>query len=295
MSLCLVPLFLVNCSDSETPSPSVEAQGKTLLIGLIPEQNIFKQIDRYEPLTEYLSQKTGIQIKLIVLTGYGNIIDNFVSTSLDGAFFGSFTYALAHARLGIEGLARPESLDGKSTYHGVILARKDSGIETIGDMREKRFAFVDKGTTAGYLFPMRYFKEHGIGDYKDYFKEVYFTGTHEDVIADVLNKKADIGAAKNTIYERLAEDDSSIKEDLVILETSPEVPENCLAVRKDIDDSIKVKLKEALLNMDDDPAGKEILKKFGANKFIETRHADYESVYEYARKIKLDFATYDYQ
>jgi phosphonate transport system substrate-binding protein len=51
---------------------------------------------------------------------------------MDGAFFGSFTYVLAHEKLGVEVLARPVSLNGTSTYHGLIFVRSNnqlSGME----------------------------------------------------------------------------------------------------------------------------------------------------------------------
>ncbi len=99
---------------------------------------------------------------------------------MDGAFFGSFTYTLAHAKLGVEAIARPESFDGVSTYHGLIFARKGGHIKGVEDMKGKIFVFVDKATTAGYLLPLSYFKNHGIENYKTYFKETYFAGTHED-------------------------------------------------------------------------------------------------------------------
>jgi phosphonate transport system substrate-binding protein len=290
---CLCVFFLAGCRQTET-APPPEGGHNTLLIGLIPEQNIFKQLERHEPLTAYLSKESGINLKLIVLTRYGNVIDNFVSTGLDGAFFGSFTYAVAHARLGVEALARPEGEDGKSTYHGLILVRRGSGVENADHMKGKRFAFVDQGTTGGYLFPIRYLTEYGIGNYKTYLGEVYYTGTHEDAIYDVLNEKTDIAAAKNTVYERLAQGDSRIIDELTILARSPEVPENCLALRSNLSESTKSKLQSTMLLMHQDPAGREVLKKFGARKFIETRDGDYEAVYEYAREINLDLANFDY-
>jgi len=265
---------------------------KTFLIGLIPEQNIFKQIERYEPLASYLSKKIDTKIRLTVFPRYGNIIDSFTSTGMDGAFFGSFTYALAHSRVSAEVLARPVDLKGSSMYHGLIFVRKDSRIKSVHQMKGKRFAFVDKGTTAGYLLPLAYFKKHG-KDYRTFLKESYFAGTHEDAILDVLNRKAEIGAAKNTIYERLAASDDRVNKELVILERSPEVPENGLAVRKGLDDSPKKKLREALLTMHEDPEGTAILKAFGVRGFIETNDADYQPVYLYAREIGLNLTTYD--
>jgi phosphonate transport system substrate-binding protein len=292
--LCL-PL-LAACSPQEPPAPARKPPPvEQLLIGLIPEQNIFKQTERYEPLAEYLYRKTGTKIKLKLLPRYGNIVDNFKSSGLDGAFFGSFTYTLAHAKVGVEVIARPLALDNTSTYHGLIFVRKDSRIRTAGDMKGKRFAFVDKATTAGYLLPLEYFHDHGISNYKGYLKEAYFTGTHEDAIYDVLNRKADIGAAKNTVFQRLAKDNLRIRKELVVLERSPEVPENALALRKDIDASVRGRLKDALLKMHLDPGGKQLLERFGALRFIETTDEDYRVVLKYAEDIHLDLATYDYK
>ncbi len=113
-------------------------------------------------------------------------------------------------------------------------------------------------------------------------------------IYDVLNKKADIGAAKNTIYYKLKDFDSRIKNEMFVLEESPDVPENGLAVRKDLDVSIKNKLKEILLNMHNDPYGINVLEKFGAQRFIETTDNDYLAVYKYVKAINLNLANYDY-
>jgi phosphonate transport system substrate-binding protein len=292
-ALVVAPV-LFGCSRSEPASPKDPPQRETILIGLIPEHNIFKQVERYEPFVEYLSGKIDRDIKLKILTRYGNIIDNFVSEKLDGAFFGSFTYTLAHAKLGVEVLARPEYFDGTSTYHGLMFVRRDSSIRTARDMKGKRFAFVDKATTAGYLLPLAYFRKNGVSDYSSYLREFYFTGTHEDAIYDVINKKTDIGAAKNTVFYRLANGDNRIFKDLIILDKSPDVPENGLAVRKDLDETVKSRLKEALLTMHEDPEGKAILNKFGAQRFIETTDDDYEPVYKYANQVKLDLSTYDY-
>jgi phosphonate transport system substrate-binding protein len=235
-----------------------------------------------------------VNVELVVLSRYGNIIDNFVSNRLDGAFFGSFTGALAHRKLHVEAIARPEYPDGTSTYHGLIFVRTDSGIADVEDMKGKRFAFVDKATTAGYLLPLYYFKTHGVDDPNTLLKETYFAGTHEGVIHDVLERKADIGAAKNTMFSLLADSDPRIAADLSILTRSPDVPENALCVRADLDESLKNDLRITLLSMDQDKAGKEILRSFGAARFIDTTEDDYTVVFEYAETIGLDLETYDY-
>lgn len=287
-------IILITCTFAEGKEPYQSPSKKSLLIGLIPEQNVFRQIERYTPIADYLSAKTGMNVRLKVLTRYGNIVDNFESLELDGAFFGSFTYVLAHMKLDVEVLARPEAVDGTSTYHGIIFVRKDSGIKGVREMKGKRFVFVDKATTAGFLFPLVYFEKQGVKNYKTHFKETYFAGTHKDAIYDVLNRKADIGAAKNTAFQEMAQRDTRVSLELQILTRSPDVPENALAVRKSLNASVQEAIRGGLLNMHTDPAGQMVLKNFGARKFIVTTEKEYDPVIEFAREIKLDMAGYDY-
>ncbi len=291
---CLLLSAFTACKKREDVTPKTASPGPEIVIGLIPEQNIFAQMDRYQLLSDYLSAKIGRPIRWRVEPHYGTTIDDFRSSQLDGAFLGSFSYVLVHARTGAEVLVRAEDLNGISTYRGLIFVRRGSRIKSISDMKGKRFAFVDKATTAGYLLPLAYFKKMGIDNYAAFLKEVYFTGTHTDAIYDVLSGKADIGAAKSTVLEQVEAGDSRIKNELIVLERSPEVPENGLAVRKGLDVTLKNKLKQVLLDMYKDPEGQNVLEQFGARRFIETTDQDYKPVYEYIRQLGIDLQTFDY-
>ena len=265
-----------------------------ILIGLTPEINVFIQSKRYNYIIEYLTKKTGKKIATNVLIHYGDVLENFKAINLDGAFLGSFTGALALEKLNLEPIARPVNPDGSSTYHGLILVRKDSGIKNAKDMKGKVMAFVDKATTAGYVFPIQYLKENDITDINGYFKECYFAGSHDNTLNDVLNKRADIGAMKNTVYERISKDNPRIKEELIILAESEKVPSNGLFLKKTLDKDIKKKIQEVLLNMDKDIEGREVLKKFRATKFIETSVADYNVVFDILRNAGIDLNNFDY-
>ncbi|MBI5632532.1 MAG: phosphate/phosphite/phosphonate ABC transporter substrate-binding protein [Nitrospirae bacterium] len=285
-------LFLILLLGILLQPPHALADEKQLLIGLIPEMNIFKQKQRFVPLGEYLSKKTGIQVRFTVLSRYGNILESFQKEKLDAAFFGSFTGAVAIHKLGVVPLARPVNLDNSSTYQGYIFVRKDSGIIDAAGLRGKTFAFVEKATTAGYIFPLAYLRDHGISAPDGYFRSFYFAGSHDAAIDAVLRKKADAGAAKNTIYDMMIANNPSFEKDLRIIARSPAVPSNGLCVRKDLDDVLKRKLREALLAMHADPEGKKVLSQFSALKFTETTEKDYEPVHLLAKKAGIDLIKY---
>lgn len=289
-------LCLGTCKRTKEAAPARQAFGQQELnIGLIPEQNIFRQRERYHLLKIYLSDKLGISVNFTSLSRYGNIIERFKEEKMDGAFFGSFTGALAIQRLGVEPLVRTVNLDGTSTYHSYIFVRKDSGIRGIKDMQGKRFAYVERATTAGYLFPLAYFKEHGIHNIDSYLGEAFFAGSHDAAILAVLNREADIGAAKNTIYDQLTSENPRIEREMTILTASKTVPQNALAVRKDLDPALKQSLKQVLLAMDKDKEGAEVLRQFGARAFLETTVRDYAYVFLLAKEVGIDLGTYSYK
>lgn len=293
--ICLFASGTACDQGTRTKEPAQRFAQREILIGLIPEQNIFRQRERYNFLKIYLGEKLGVTVNFTSLSRYGNIIEHFSSEKMDGAFFGSFTYALAHSQLGVEPLVRPVNLDGTSTYHGYLFTRKDSRIRSAADMKGKRFAFVELATTAGYLFPLAYFKENNIADPESYLGETFFTGSHDAAIEAVLNREADAGVAKNTIYDQMVLENPRIERELVILATSRVVPQNCLAVRKDLDPELKQALKQVLIDMNKNADGEIALRRFGARGFIETNDSDYKHLYALSREVGITFKTYRYE
>ena len=288
----LILFFTVVISFSFTSQSAAETDSIT--IGLLPEMNVFKQRQRFKPLAAYLSDNLGIQVKLIILSRYGNIVQRIKEQQIDAAFLGSFTGALAISQLGVEPLARPINKDGTSTYFGHIFARKDSGIKSVADMQGKTLALVERATTAGYIFPLAWFKRNGVEDIASFFSDHYFAGSHDATIDAVLKGQADIGAGKNTIYDRVRAANPRIDKELVILASSPRVPSNGLCVRPDMDKQYKTKLKELLLNLHHNPKGLEVLEKLGAKRFVDTSREDYQPVLDMAAEAGIDIKNYKY-
>jgi len=55
-----------------------------------------------------------VNVSLSVMTGYEKALSGLTAKELDDAFFGSMTYILAHAMLGVEPIARPVNTNGVS-------------------------------------------------------------------------------------------------------------------------------------------------------------------------------------
>ncbi|MEW6488793.1 MAG: phosphate/phosphite/phosphonate ABC transporter substrate-binding protein [Thermodesulfobacteriota bacterium] len=267
---------------------------RELHIGLLPEQNVFKQLQRYEPLGQYLERRTGVAIRFRILPRYGNILESLADEAMDGAFWGSFTGALAIRRAGMEPLARPVDADGSSSYRGYLFVRRDGGLASAADLKGRTMAFVDRATSAGYLFPVAYLRKHGVADPERHFGEAFFAGSHDAAIAAVLDRRADAGCAKNTVYDAMAAREPRVARELAVLAVSSDFPSNALGLRRELPAEVKGALKAALLAMASDPKGRAVLKAFGAREFVETTEADYRPVFELAEVAGIDLDTYQY-
>lgn len=261
---------------------------KKILIGIMPEINVFKQKQRFKLLGDYLTNKTGVTVEFTILSKYGNIIERFTADKMDGAFLGSFTGALAIKKLKVDPLVRIANLDGTTSYHGYLFVRKDSEIKGVKEMKGKKMAYVDKATAAGYLFPITYLKENGVTDTDHFFSETTFTGSHDAAINAVLKQYADVGASKHSVYEHEKIKNPLIDNQLIVLARSADVPSSGLFVRKDLPQALKDKLKSVLLGLQADPDGKTILLKHDASRFVESSETDYQPVFEMAKKSGLD-------
>jgi phosphonate transport system substrate-binding protein len=273
-------------------SANVVTGSNELVIALVPEKNTFEQKKRYHYITEYLSDNLNIHVKVQILHDYGEVCQAFLDGKADVGFFGSFSYGLIRSNAAAEPIARPVWLNGSSTYSGYLFVRKDSDIKTVDDMKDKRLALVHKATTAGYIFPLQYFRDHGVENLEEYFSKINFCGTHDAAAWVVYSGEAEIGACKNHVFNAIKEKNSDFNEQMVVLAESGEVPSNGMVVRSDLDPTLKKQLKKLLLNMHKNKDGIKALEGFKAKKFIQTTDQDYMPLYRMIDDIGIDLKSY---
>ena len=162
-------------------------------------------------------------------------------------------------------------------------------------MKNRSLVLVDKATTAGYIYQLFYFKYYGINNIEEYFSRISYANSHDAAAWAVYAGEADIGGAKNHIFNNIMEEYPDFKEKMLILSESPEVPSNGLAVHKYLNPAIKVRIKTLLLSLHETPEGQEVLKNFGAIKFVATSDDDYVVVYNMAKELGIDLLEYSYK
>ena len=198
---------------------------------------------------------------------YAGILQALQADQIDCAYLNPLSYVLAVQQFQdspehLVPLAMPY-FHHSLTYKGIIFVRADSGINSIKDLRGKSFAFADRTSTSGYLYPAGLMKEAGIDPEKD-IKAENISG-NAGVMA-VYNKQIDGGATYETGLETAFTDTATKKVDTAkvaefkVIATTDPIPNGMFVARANLDAATLDKLKQALDNINTDPQGQAALK-----------------------------------
>ena len=233
------------------PAPAQE-----LKFGFTPVLSEPEMRAEFEPLMVYLSGAIGQKVTLYIAKDYGDLRTQMESGSVDIGSFSPFAYVDA-AKAGKIRIIAQSIIEGSATYRGIIIARKESGLKSIADLKGKRFAFVDPKSASGYVYPRAMLIEKGINP-ESYFKETIFAGSHDKVIAAVLEGRADAGA----IYDGalgVAKRSGVAIENLETLVSSDPIPHDAIAVRIGLDEGLAKRIQLALIDLDKSEAGLRVI------------------------------------
>jgi len=232
------------------------AQALELKFGFTPVLSEVEMREEFQPLIDYMTKSTGIEVTLYIAKSYGDLRDQMEAGKVDIGSFSPFAYVDAVTGGKIKIIAQ-SILDYSAFYKGLIITRKDSGITGLADLKGKRFAFVDPKSASGYVYPRAMLIEKGF-DPDKFFKETLFSGGHDKVILAVLDGKVDAGA----IYDgalAIAKGKGLKTEDLITVASTDPIPHDAIVVRSDMDDATTRKIQKALIDLEKTEEGKKAI------------------------------------
>jgi phosphonate transport system substrate-binding protein len=221
-------------------------------------------------------------VDLFVATDYAGVVEAMASDRLDMAYFGGLTYVQAEQRANVYPIVTEVDRETDTTkYYSAIIVPADSPVQTVADLRGRRFAFGDIGSTSGSLYPRIMLDRAGIGNFNDPRTFVY-TGGHDATALAVQNKTVDGGGIERRIMNRLIEsgqvDGTSIRiVEQELVEGYPWV------VRAALDRGLVERITAAFLAMQDP----ELLRLMRAERFARVSASDYDTIRSEARRVGL--------
>jgi phosphonate transport system substrate-binding protein len=229
-----------------------------LVMAFVPSGEAQTIIASGNRISHLLEMATGYKFESFVATSYAGVIEAMGAKRADIGWLNTFSYVIAHQKYGVE-VRLVTVRFGLPYYKAEIIAPAGSGINTLADLRGKRFAFVDPASTSGYLFPLAGLKKAGY-DPQKFFGQTVFAGSHNNVVLAVYQGRVDAGAvfedARGSVQKTLPDVMQKVK---VVWKSDP-IPNDTVSVRGDLPADVKLRVTNALLRFSQTPAGLDALK-----------------------------------
>ena len=238
----------------------------------------------YEELLRYLGDKMGRRVELVQRKTYQEVNDLIEAKLVDAAFVCTLSYVLGHDKFGMELLVVTE-IDGVPLYYSYIIVRKDSGIESFEELRGKTFAFMDPQSNSGTLYPTYRLDQTGESP-TSFFHNYVYTYGHDNSVKAVLNNTVDGAAVEDLIFNYMAVQNPAVASQIKVIEISPPFGSPPVVVHPDLDSETKEKLRNILLDMDEDDRGREILSRMNIDGFVHVSDSTYDSIREMYYQVK---------
>lgn len=277
-SIIFTVLFLLASATPRLNAETKEKPGsqKTVYFGVITLYHPLVMYRNYQPFMDYLTKHTPYHFELKISQDYKNIITYLRDGSVQVAMLAGLTYLEAKKAAGVIPLMATLREDKRPLCQGIFITRADNKeINTIADIRGKRFAFASERSTSGNLAPLYHlYAREGIRlTDLGYYKNLRY---HDSVAREVLRGNFDAGVVLDSVAMKYK--DMGIK---FIGQTDP-LPRFLIVARKGTDHEVMRSLKKALLELNyDNPANKVIMDSWDVNiryGFAEVADSDYEPI-----------------
>jgi phosphonate transport system substrate-binding protein len=281
-------LLAVGCSRKAGPLGSA---GNPIRMAVVPSLESQKLVISGKALAQLLEKRTGYHYEVSVPTSYAAVIAALGSGKVDMAWLAPLSYVVAHDRYGAKVLLISIRSHSK-TYEGFILVRSDSGINSLADLKGKKFAYVDPLSTSGCVYPKLLLLKHNYNPER-FFSQVVYAGGHDTVVMDVYKNKVDGGAIYGGPVSDAREKVKGIYKDVlsktkVIAKTDP-IPNDVIAVRKDLPYAVAGRIRSGLLAVAKSDEGRQaVLALYGIDSLAPTDDSQFDSVRQAAKAVGIN-------
>ena len=264
------------------PSCHANDEVEVIQMGVITKHSFTNPaaiLEACKPFANYIGKRLNKKVIITIYPELADIVEQIDNGNLHFGIISNLEYVKLAEQRNVKPLAK--GLKGNSScYKAILLVRNDSGINSIGDLKGKKFVYSSKDSSHGYLFPSLLIKTKYHMPLEQYFSEIIHTKKDPDGILAVYYKKADVVSASSLTYELMCELKPQMKRKLKVIEYSePLVFDPIFYFEENFKEkSLIEKSKKEVLNMHNVPEGNQILMMIKIGRLESASNADYDSI-----------------
>lgn len=285
--LAAVAILVSSCSQL---TPQLGSAGRPIRMAMVPFTETQKLVVGMKNIADQLEQRTGLKFETEVPTSYVAVVEAMCAKKVEVGWVSPLAYLLANQKCGADMQLASVNSQGKMSYRSLIIARTASDVRDLADLKGKRFAWVDPGSTSGYLYPRALLADRGLKP-EQLFAQQVFAGSHDRVVVAVMNGQVDAGAIFEDARTNKGVTDQfpKVAEETRVVATSEDIPNDGVAFRKDLPPDVVARIKDALVAMSATDDGKKLFRDaIGTIGVAPTSDAAYTPVRRAAQVLNLN-------
>lgn len=238
---------------------------RVLVMGCITN-NATQNYERMQPIANYVQANLadlGVEtVEIFTVDSHAKMLALLRDQRVDWVSATAYMATLFERETGAE-IVLAKSIKGKARYHSVFFARKDSGIESLEQLKGRKIAFEKPSSTSAFYLPAAEILGAGLGlksvvapfETAPSDKVGYsFSGNEANSTLWVHKGIVDAGAYSSADWQDKKVLPDELRDDLVVFHRTADVPRSFEVVRKGINPLLRERLKQLLLDATHDEA-----------------------------------------
>jgi phosphate/phosphite/phosphonate ABC transporter binding protein len=178
---------------------------KLVQIGVLAKRSSLITLQSWSATADYLTKEIDGYKFVIVPLSFENLKKSVANKKIDFVLTNTIYYVELEYKYGLSRIATLKNIDNKGggliSFGGVIFTKADNNINTLKDLKGKRFGAVDINSFGGWVMAQKELKDNGIQ--RDDFSSFKFFGSHDAVVKAVKSGIVDAGTVRTDTLERM--------------------------------------------------------------------------------------------
>lgn len=259
------------------------------VLGVHPLHNPKRLHEIFSPITSYLTEQIpGAVFRVEASRNYAAYDEKL--------YAGHFHFGLPNPYQTVNSLKHGYRVFGKmgddENFRGIILTRKDSGIEKVTDLKGKSISFPAPTALAATMMPQYFLQTHGLEVMKD--TNIRYVGSQESSIMNVYLGDVAAGSTWPPPWRALAKERPELAEALEVKWSTAPLPNNGLVVRHDVPEEIEKQVASLLFSLHTHEQGRKWLRRMELSRFEKATNQTYAPVLKFLKDFNTTVRPIDF-
>lgn len=245
-------------------SPAWAAE-RVYSFGISPQSSPTELAETWAPVLAWLEARSGLKLRFATANSSADFSRRLAQGGYDFCYVNPQQYTLLHSKPGYEALARERDRRLK----GILVTGRQSGIESLRDLEGATLVFSSPTSFAASVLPQAELRKQGIRF------TVKYVNSHESVYLNVAKGLYPAGGGIVRTFEMA---DPETRDALKVLMTTKAYPPHAFASHPKVPKVARDKLQEAMLALNDDPVGQQLLELLKFKGIEAAANADWDDI-----------------